>query len=183
MFSGLLSARFEEMTQKPDAPFLMRDQPLASSCALAEATTPSALVARRRRMTQGLAALVQPKPCGFAGSGFTQNRAGPLSHRLPEAVAQPAASNDETPPWSLADEYYEIQRRNRSRHRVRERLVQRFLPEISPTPNHSRPAMGCRDRNRVVRRAVRPGRRSGRADEAAAGSGHQGRRWRRPDGA
>jgi len=103
VFGGLLSARLEEMTQKPDAPFLDAQTSRGLFVRSAEATTLSALVADGG-IEKGLGALFT-EAARIARFGFTQTELDRYRLAFVQAFAQLAASNDEHTSGSLADEY------------------------------------------------------------------------------
>ena len=103
VFAGLLSARFAEMAQKPDAPFLDAETNRGLFVNTAEATNLSALVADGG-VEKGLAALFTEAD-RVARFGFTQTELDRYRVTLLQAFTQLAASNDEHTSQSLADEF------------------------------------------------------------------------------
>jgi zinc protease len=150
VFGGLLSARFEEMTQKPDAPFLDAQTSRGLFVRSAEATTLNALVAEGG-VEKGLAALFA-EAARIARFGFTQTELDRYRLGYMQAFAQLAASNDEHTSGSLADEYIRnfMQQEPIPGIAYENGLVQRFLPEITIADINSLANDWVPDRNRVV---------------------------------
>ena len=150
VFGGLLSARFAEMAQKPDAPFLDADTSRGLFVNTAQATTLSALVADGG-VEKGLAALFTEAD-RVAKFGFTQTELDRFRLSYQQAFAQLAASNDEHTSDSLADEYIRnfMQQEPIPGIAYENGLVQRFMPEISLADVNSLARDWVPDRNRVV---------------------------------
>jgi zinc protease len=150
VFAGLLSARFAEMAQKPDAPFLDADTSRGLFVNTAEATTLSALVPDGG-VEKGLAALFTEAD-RVARFGFTQTELDRFRLSYQQAFAQLAASNDEHTSDSLADEYIRnfMQQEPIPGIAYENGLVQRFLPEITLADINSLARDWVPDRNRVV---------------------------------
>ena len=131
VFGGLLSSRFAEMAQKPDAPFLDADTSRGLFVNTAEATNLSALVPDGG-VERGLAALFTEAD-RVARFGFTQTELDRFRLNYQQAFAQLAASNDEHTSESLADEYIRnfMQQEPIPGIAYENGLVQRFLPEIT----------------------------------------------------
>ena len=172
VFSGLLSARFAEMAQKPDAPFLDAETSRGLFVRTTEATSLNALVAEGG-VEKGLAAL------------FTESRArrAVRLHGRPSwiAIGSPPCRPTSSSPCrtrstlsnSLADEYI----RNFMQHEpipgiaYENGLVKRFLPEITLAEVNALARDWMPDRNRVVV--------GQRAEEGRRGACPTRRRWRR----
>lgn len=150
VFSGLLSARFAEMAQKPDAPFLDAETNRGIFVRSAEATTLRALVAEGG-VLRGLAALFTEAD-RIARFGFTQTELDRYRLSLLQAFEQLAASNDEHTSSSLADEYIRnfMQQEPIPGIAYEYGLVRRFLPEITLADINSLARDWVPDRNRVV---------------------------------
>jgi zinc protease len=150
VFGGLLSGRFGEMAQKPDAPFLDADTSRGLFVNTAEATTLSALVPDGG-VERGLAALFTEAD-RVARFGFTQTELDRFRLNYQQAFAQLAASNDEHTSESLADEYIRnfMQQEPIPGIAYENGLVQRFLPEITLTDINALARDWVPDRNRVV---------------------------------
>ena len=150
VFGGLLSARFAEMAQKPDAPFLDADTSRGLFVNTAQATTLSALVADGG-VEKGIAALFTEAD-RVAKFGFTQTELDRFRLSYQQAFAQLAASNDEHTSDSLADEYIRnfMQQEPIPGIAYENGLVQRFMPEITLADVNSLARDWVPDRNRVV---------------------------------
>jgi len=150
VFGGLLSSRFAEMAQKPEAPFLDADTSRGLFVNTAEATTLSALVPDGG-VERGLAALFTEAD-RVARFGFTQTELDRFRLNYQQAFAQLAASNDEHTSESLADEYIRnfMQQEPIPGIAYENGLVQRFLPEITLTDINALARDWVPDRNRVV---------------------------------
>src|SRR6476620_9164548 len=150
VFGGLLSGRFAEIAQKPDAPFLDADTSRGLFVNTAEATTLSALVPDGGA-ERGLAALFTEAD-RVARFGFTQTELDRFRLNYQQAFAQLAASNDEHTSESLADEYIRnfMQQEPIPGIAYENGLVQRFLPEITLADVNSLASAWVPDRNRVV---------------------------------
>ena len=150
MFSGLLSARFAEIAQKPDAPFLDAETNRGLFVRSAEATTLNALVADGG-VEKGLAALFT-EANRVARFGFTQTEFDRYRVSLLQIFAQLAASNDEHTSQSLADEFIRnfMQQEPIPGIAYEDGLVRRFLPEITLADVNSLAREWVPDRNRVV---------------------------------
>src|SRR5688572_12325490 len=150
VFSGLLSARLAEITQKPEAPFLDADTSRGLFVRTTEATSLSALVAEGR-VEAGLAALFTEAD-RVARFGFTQTELDRYRLSYTQAFARLAASNDEHTSQSLADEYIRnfMQQEPIPGIAYENGLVQRFLPEITLADINALARDWVPDRNRVV---------------------------------
>ena len=150
VFAGLLSARLDEMAQKPEAPFLDANTSRGLFVKSAEATSLSALVAGGG-VEKGLAALFTEAD-RVARFGFTQTELDRYRLGYTQAFAQLAASNDEHTSVSLADEYIRnfMQQEPIPGIAYENGLVQRFLPEITLADINALAREWVPDRNRVV---------------------------------
>jgi len=151
VFGGLLSSRFAEMAQKPDAPFLDADTNRGLfAVKTAEATTLSALVPDGG-VERGLTALFT-EASRVAQFGFTQTELDRFRLNYMQTFAQLAASNDEHTSESLADEFIRnfMQQEPIPGIAYENGLVQRFLPEITLADVNNLAREWIPDRNRVV---------------------------------
>ena len=150
VFGGLLSSRFAEIAQKPDAPFLDADTSRGLFVNTAEATTLSALVPDGG-VDKGLAALFT-EASRVAQFGFTQTELDRFRLNYMQTFAQLAASNDEHTSQSLADEFIRnfMQQEPIPGIAYENGLVQRFLPEITLADVNNLARNWVPDRNRVV---------------------------------
>jgi zinc protease len=150
VFGGLLTARLQEITQRPDAPFLDAETSRVLFVKTAEATSLSALVADGG-VERGLAALFTEAD-RVARFGFTQTELDRFRLNYQQAFAQLAASNDEHTSVSLADEFIRnfMQQEPIPGIAYENGLVQRFLPEITITEVNNLARNWVPDRNRVV---------------------------------
>jgi zinc protease len=150
VFSGLLSSRFAEMAQKPDAPFLDAETQRGLFVNSTEATTLTALVPEGG-VERGLAALFTEAD-RVARFGFTQTELDRYRLSLMKTFEQLAASNDEHTSVSLAEEFIRnfMQQEPIPGIAYENGLVQRFLPEITLADVNSLANAWVPDRNRVV---------------------------------
>jgi zinc protease len=150
VFSGLLSSRFSEMAQKPDAPFLDAETQRGLFVNSTEATSLTALVPEGGA-ERGLAALFTEAD-RVARFGFTQTELDRYRLSLMKTFEQLAASNDEHTSVSLAEEFIRnfMQQEPIPGIAYENGLVQRFLPEITLADVNSLASAWVPDRNRVV---------------------------------
>ncbi len=150
VFGGLLSSRFAEIAQKPDAPFLDADTSRGLFVNTAEGTTLSALVPDGG-VEKGLTALFT-EASRVAQFGFTQTELDRFRLNYMQTFAQLAASNDEHTSQSLADEFIRnfMQQEPIPGIAYENGLVQRFLPEITLADVNTLARNWIPDRNRVV---------------------------------
>ena len=150
VFSGLLSSRFAEMAQKPDAPFLDAETQRGLFVNSTEATSLTALVPEGG-VERGLAALFTEAD-RVARFGFTQTELDRYRLSLMKTFEQLAASNDEHTSVSLAEEFIRnfMQQEPIPGIAYENGLVQRFLPEITLGDVNSLASAWVPDRNRVV---------------------------------
>ena len=150
VFSGLLSSRFAEMAQKPDAPFLDAETQRGLFVNSTEATSLTALVPEGAA-ERGLAALFTEAD-RVARFGFTQTELDRYRLSLMKTFEQLAASNDEHTSVSLAEEFIRnfMQQEPIPGIAYENGLVQRFLPEITLADVNSLASAWVPDRNRVV---------------------------------
>lgn len=150
VFSALLSGRFGEMAQKPDAPFLDADTNRGIVVGSTEATTLSALVPEGG-VERGLAALFTEAD-RVAQFGFTATELDRFRLNYLRTFAQLAASRDEHTSVSLADEYVRnfMQQEPIPGIAYENGLVQRFVPGITLAEINGLARDWLPDRNRVV---------------------------------
>jgi zinc protease len=150
VFAGLLSARFSEMAQKPDAPFLDADTSRGLILKTTEGTSLSAVVVEGG-VERGLTALFTEAD-RVARFGFTQTELDRYRLSLLQTFEQLAASNDEHTSQSLADEYIRnfMQQEPIPGIAYENGLVRRFLPEITLADVNGLAHDWVPDRNRVV---------------------------------
>ena len=150
VFGGLLSSRFAEMAQKPDAPFLDAETQRGLFVNSTEATSLTALVPEGGA-ERGLAALFTEAD-RVARFGFTQTELDRYRLSLMKTFEQLAASNDEHTSVSLAEEFIRnfMQQEPIPGIAYENGLVQRFLPEITLADVNSLASAWVPDRNRVV---------------------------------
>lgn len=150
VFSGLLSTRFAEMTQKPDAPFLAAQTDRGLFVGSTETTSLSAAVAEDG-IERGLAALFTEAD-RVARFGFTATELDRYRTSVVQRYEQLASSKDEHPSDSLADEYVRnfMQQEPIPGIAYEYGLVRRFLPEVTLEEINSLAREWMPDRNRVV---------------------------------
>jgi zinc protease len=150
VFSGLLSSRFAEMAQKPDAPFLDAETRRGLFVRSTESTVLNALVPDGG-VERGLAALFTEADrvarFGFTATELDRYRVGML-----QIYEQLAGAKDEHTSASLADEYVRnfIQQEPIPGIAYEYGLVRRFLPEITLAEINGLAHDWVPDRNRVV---------------------------------
>jgi zinc protease len=150
VFSGLLSARLSELSQKPDAPFLDAGTSRSLFVQSAEMTMLNALVADGG-VEKALAALFTEND-RVARFGFTQTELDRYRQATMQAYAQLAATREEHLSNSLADEFVRnfMQDEPIPGIAYENALVQRFLPEITLAEVNALAREWMPDRNRVV---------------------------------
>jgi zinc protease len=150
LFSGMLSARFDEMTQKPNAPFLAADTGRGLFVRTEEATTLNALVPEGG-VERGLAALFTEID-RVARFGFTATELNRRKLNLQRFLENAAVEKDTSPSGPLADEFIRnfVQGEPIPGIVYEYALNQRFLPEITLAEVNSLAKEWAPDRNRVV---------------------------------
>jgi zinc protease len=150
VFSGLLSSRFAEMAQKPDAPFLDAETRRGLLVRSTESTALNALVPDGG-VERGLAALFTEAD-RVARFGFTATELDRYRVGILQAYEQLAVAKDEHTSASLADEYVRnfIQQEPIPGIAYEYGLVRRFLPEITLAEINGLAHDWVPDRNRVV---------------------------------
>jgi zinc protease len=150
LFSGMLSARLDEITQTPDAPFLRALTDRGLLVRTAEITTLAALVAPGG-VERGLAALVTELD-RVARFGFTETELSREKLNLQRGLQRAVTEKDKSPSGPLADEFI----RNFTQGEPIPGIVyefglnQRFLPEITLAEVNSLAKDWMPDRNRLV---------------------------------
>jgi zinc protease len=164
--SGLLSARLAEQAQKPDAPYLAAGTNRSLFVSAAELTSMTAVVPDGG-VEKGLAALFTEAD-RMARFGFTETELERYKLATIRAYERLAASRDEHPSGTLADEYIRnfMQQEPIPGIAYELALVKRFLPPLTLAEVNGIAKAWMPDRNRVV--AVSAPRKPGVAvpDEA-----------------
>ena len=150
LFAGMLSARFAEMAQKPDAPFLAAGTSRGQFVRSAEATTLSALV-KEDGIERGLRALFA-ETARVAQFGFTATELDRQKQNILRGLERAVAEKDTQDSGALADEYV---RNFATREPIpgivyEQGLYQRFLPEITLGEINALAKTWVPDGNRVV---------------------------------
>jgi zinc protease len=164
--SGLLSARLAELAQKPGAPYLAAGTSRSLFVSAAELTSMTAVVPDGG-VEKGLAALFTEAD-RMARFGFTETELERYKLATVRAYERLAASRDEHPSATLADEYIRnfMQQEPIPGIAYELALVKRFLPPLTLAEVNAIARSWMPDRNRVV--AVSAPRKPGVAvpDEA-----------------
>ncbi|MEP6919302.1 MAG: insulinase family protein, partial [Acidobacteriota bacterium] len=150
LFSGMLSARFSEMAQKPDAPFIGAGANRGTFVRTKEASTLSATV-KEGGVERGLEALFVEAD-RVARFGFTASELDRQKRDILRGLELAVAEKNNAPSASLANEYT---RNFTSQEPIpgieyEAGLYQRFLPEISLAEINGLAKNWIPDRNRVV---------------------------------
>ncbi|TAK17105.1 MAG: insulinase family protein [Acidobacteria bacterium] len=150
LFGGLLSARFGEMTQKPDAPFLAAGTGRGSFVRSAEATSLSALV-KEDGVARGLEALFA-ETARVAQFGFTASELDRQKQNILRGLERAVAEKDKQASGGLADEYVRNFLTNEPIPGIvyEHQLYQRFLPEITLAELNALAKTWMPETNRVV---------------------------------
>ena len=150
LFRNMLSARLDEITRAPDAPFLVAQTGRGLLVRTEEVTTLDALVARGG-VERGLAALLTEVD-RIARFGFTATELDRERLNLQRGLQQSVNEKDKSPSGPLADEFV----RNFIKAEPIPGIVyefglnQRFLPEITLAEVNSLAKDWMPDRNRLV---------------------------------
>jgi zinc protease len=150
LFGGLLSARFGELAQKPDAPFIAAGTGHGAFVRTAEATSLSALV-KEDGVAKGLEALFA-ETARVAQFGFTATELDRQKQNILRSLENAVAEKDKEPSGRLADEYV----RNFTTGEpipgivYEQQLYQRFLPEITLAELNALAKTWMPETNRVV---------------------------------
>ena len=150
LFSGMLSARFSEMAQKPDAPFLGAGAGRGQAVRPLEVSTLSAGV-KEDGVERGLEALFT-EALRVEKFGFTATELDRQKRNIMRGLERAVTEKANTPSSSLADEYV----RNFTEQEpspgidYEYALYSRFLPEITLAEVNGLAKQWAPDRNRVV---------------------------------
>ena len=150
LFSGMLSARLDEMAQKPDAPFLGADTGRGLFVRSEETTTLNALVTEGG-VERGLTALFTEID-RVARFGFTATELNRQRLNLQRFLERAVIEKDKSPSGPLADEFVRnfVQGEPIPGIVYEYGLNQRFLPEITLAEVNSLAKEWMPDRNRLV---------------------------------
>ena len=150
LFSDMLSVRFDEIVQAPNAPFLVARTGRGSLVRTEEATTLDALVAKGG-VERGLKALFTEVD-RVARFGFTSTELDRQKLNLQRGLQQGAIEKDKSPSGPLADEFVRnfLQAEPIPGIVYEFGLNQRFLPEITLDEVNSLAKDWMPDRNRIV---------------------------------
>ena len=150
LFGGMLSARFDEITQKPDAPFLQAETDRQLLVRSEESTTLAALVPEGG-VERGLAALFTEID-RVARFGFTATELNRTKLNLQRSLQRALIEKDKSPSRPLADEFV----RNFIHGEPIPGIVyeyglnERFMPQITLAEVNSLAKDWVPDRNRLV---------------------------------
>ena len=160
LFSGMLSARFSEMTQKPDAPFIAASASRESFLGRTKDQASLGALVKEDGIEQGLAALLVEAE-RVARFGFTDTELERQRQSLLRSYERMATEKDNRESDSRADEYIRNFLENESLPTidVEYGLHKRFLPEITLAEINRLAREWFPDRNRaiVVTAPVKPG--------------------------
>ena len=150
MFAGMLSARFSELAQKPDPPFIGAGTGRGLFVRSKEATTIGAGV-KDDGVLRGLETLFE-ETARVAEFGFTATELDRQKKNMLRAIERAVAEKDKQESGSLADEYI---RNFTDKEPIpgivyENGLYQRFIPEITLAEINALAADWNPDRNRVV---------------------------------
>ena len=150
LFSGLLSARFSEMAQKPDAPFLGAGASRGEFVRTLDVSTLSAGV-KEDGLERGLEALFT-EALRVERFGFTPTELERQQRNTMRGIERAVTEKDNTPSDSLADEYT---RNFTTKEPIpgieyEAALYTRFLPEITLAEVNALARNWVADRNRVI---------------------------------
>ncbi|MCM3880301.1 MAG: insulinase family protein [Vicinamibacterales bacterium] len=150
LFAGMLSARLDEITQQPNAPFLAARTGRGIFVRTEEATTLDALVAQGG-VERGLAALFTEID-RVARFGFTAGELDRQGRTLKQFLENATVEKDKSPSGPLADEFIRnfLQGEPIPGIVYEFALNQRFLPEITLAELNALAKEWAPDRNRVV---------------------------------
>jgi zinc protease len=150
LFGGLLSGRFGEMAQKPDAPFIAAGAESGLLVRTKEARMLNALV-KEDGVDKGLEALFTESD-RVTRFGFTTTEIDRQKRALLRSLEQAVAEKDKQESSGYAAEYARnfLQREPIPGIVYENDLYQRFIPEITPAEINALAAGWSPDRNRVV---------------------------------
>jgi len=150
LFAGMLSARFSEMAQKPDAPFLGAGAGRGQFVRPLEVSTLSAGV-KEDGVERGLDALFT-EALRVEKFGFTATELDRVKRNIMRGLEQAVTEKDNTPSSSLADEYVRNFTDQEPSPGIEYEmgLHSRFLPEITLAEVNGLAKQWAPDDNRVV---------------------------------
>jgi zinc protease len=150
LFAGMLSARFSEMAQKPDAPFLGAGAGRGQFVRTLEVSTLSAGV-KEDGIERGLEALFT-EALRVEKFGFTETELQRQKTNIMRGLERAVAEKENTPSGSLADEYVRnfTDQEPSPGIEYEAALHARFLPEITLTEVNGLAKQWVPDKNRVV---------------------------------
>ena len=150
LFAGMLSARFSEMAQKPDAPFLGAGAGRGQFVRPLEVSTLSAGV-KEDGIERGLDALFT-EALRVEKFGFTDTELQRQKTNVMRGIERAVAEKENTPSASLADEYVRnfTEKEPSPGIEYEAALHARFLPEITLTEVNALARQWVPDKNRVV---------------------------------
>ncbi len=150
LFAGMLSARFAELAQKPDAPFLAAGTGRGQLVRSSRVTTLSALV-KEDSIERGLQALFA-ETARVAQFGFTATELDRQRQNILRGLERAVAEKDKQESGGLADEYVRnfIEQEPSPGIVYEQALYQRFLPEITLAEINALAKTWVPDQDRVV---------------------------------
>jgi len=150
LFAGMLSTRFNEMAQKPDAPFLGAGAGRGQFVRPLEVSTLSAGV-KEDGIERGLDALFT-EALRVEKFGFTDTELQRTKTNIMRGLERAVTEKDNTPSSSLADEYVRnfTDREPSPGIEYEAALHARFLPEITLSEVNALAKQWVPDKNRVV---------------------------------
>ncbi len=151
LFSGMLSARYSEMTQKPDAPFIMAFAGRGSSLAHAKDMASLVALVKEDGIERGLDSLLVEAE-RVARFGFTATELDRQKQSVLRNYERLAAEKENRLSASRADEYIRNFLENELLPSADDEyaLHQRFLPEITLAEINKLAREWFPDRNRVI---------------------------------
>ena len=150
LFAGMLSARFSEMAQKPDAPFLGAGAGRGQFVRTLDVSTLSAGV-KEDGVERGLDALFT-EALRVEKFGFTETELQRVKTNIMRGLERAVTEKDNTPSGSLADEYVRnfTDKEPSPGIEYEAALHARFLPEITLQEVNALAKQWVPDKNRVV---------------------------------
>jgi zinc protease len=150
LFAGMLSQRFSEMAQKPDAPFLGAGAGHGQFVRPLDVSTLSAGV-KEDGIERGLDALFT-EALRVEKFGFTDTEIDRLKRNIMRGLERAVTEKDNTPSSSLADEYVRnfTDKEPSPGIEYEAALYARFLPEITLAEVNALAKQWVPDKNRVV---------------------------------
>jgi zinc protease len=150
LFAGMLSARFSEMAQKPDAPFLGAGAGRGQFVRTLEVSSLSAGV-KEDGIERGLDALFT-EALRVEKFGFTATELERQKTNMMRSLERAVLEKENTPSGSLADEYVRnfTDKEPSPGIEYEAALYKRFLPEVTLTEVNALAKQWVPDKNRVV---------------------------------